>query len=274
MVRTRCLAGLVVLLSVIGGARASASTIMEPAHAPVVVSVATSGPPAAVTVVASGFSSGALVYVEQCDGVAPTTPQWSPTADCDLGSSPAPVIADGRGIATFAASDKNHAFRPFVGESPQSIFNCLAPGRPAPANGLASSTKCSLRVSTNNAAATGDQAFLAVAFTTAKAAPSASDSTTTTTAGRASTRSKPSATAKGAAASAARAKAAARKAKTSAPSDAVAVLSAPHTAQHVGAFSLSDANLATGYVLVLGGLLMVALTIALLRRDAGRTRAR
>jgi hypothetical protein len=51
-------------------------------------------------------------------------------------------------------------------------------------------------------------------------------------------------------------------------------MSAGHTAKHVGAFSLSDANLATGYVLVLGGLLMVALTIALLRRDAGRTRAR
>jgi hypothetical protein len=107
------------------------------------------------------------VSVEECDGKSPADVSWSATVDCDLGSSPAPQNSDGSGNVTFSASDVNHAFHPFRGESPQSLFNCLGPSDPASTNGLidfggASEANCQIRVSTNNAAATADQAFLSL----------------------------------------------------------------------------------------------------------------
>jgi len=46
------------------------------------------------------------------------------------------VSADG--VASFPVSDPNRAFHPFVGESPQSIFNCTGAGVTAPHNDLPS----------------------------------------------------------------------------------------------------------------------------------------
>ena len=63
-------------------------------------------------------------------------------------------------MSTFSATDPNQAFRPFKGESPQQLFNCLAPGQAAPNNGLKNYTNCQVRVSSNNTAVTADQAFL------------------------------------------------------------------------------------------------------------------
>src|SRR5262245_33790297 len=83
------------------------------------------GKPETFTVTASGFSAGSLVYVEQCDGRAPTSENWRPTINCDAGTSPAPAIVDDDGVATFPSDDRNHAFHPFVGESPQQLFNCV-----------------------------------------------------------------------------------------------------------------------------------------------------
>ena len=93
-------------------APAFAAQIVQPSEAKVVASLDAAGVPLAVTVVANGFRSGALVYVEQCDGVALTSPGWSPTVHCDLGSSPSPAIADAQGVATFASNDRNRAFKP------------------------------------------------------------------------------------------------------------------------------------------------------------------
>ena len=150
---------------------ASAATITTPSTNPFSAPGSAGQDPVAFTVSASGYVPGSLVSVEQCDGVDPTTFGWSPTADCDLGSSPAQAIVASDGSVTFPAGDVNHAFVPFKGESPQSLFNCLSAHQVDPNNGLPSYTNCSLRVSSNNNAATSDQVF--VTLTLPEAVPSA-----------------------------------------------------------------------------------------------------
>ena len=49
---------------------------------------------AAFTVIATGFTPGQQVFVEECDGNATTVANWDPAINCDSGSSPAPVVAD------------------------------------------------------------------------------------------------------------------------------------------------------------------------------------
>ena len=58
------------------------------------------GQPVPVRISGSGFTPGTLIYAEQCDGTDPTGVGWSPTSNCDLGSSPSPSIADGNGKVT------------------------------------------------------------------------------------------------------------------------------------------------------------------------------
>src|SRR5215471_8492157 len=122
-----------------GATPAVAATITAPSRSPYAVPPG----PGAFAVVATGFTPMANIFVEQCDGVAPTTPQWSPTINCDLGSAPPPASADANGIATF---DGSRIFQPFVGESPQGLFNCLATGQRPPSDHLRSYTNCQLRV--------------------------------------------------------------------------------------------------------------------------------
>lgn len=141
---------------------AFAGTITQPTGNPFVVPGNASGAPLPFTITASGFMPGSLVYVEQCDGTPATAQGWSPTANCDLGSSPAAAIVSGNGVATFAASDTNHAFHPFEGVSPQGLINCLSPHDPSPNNGLPDFRTCQIRVSSNNSAITADQAFLPI----------------------------------------------------------------------------------------------------------------
>src|ERR1700710_518647 len=75
------------------------STIVSPAGSPFAVPGDAAGTPQPFTIVATGFTPTSLVYVEQCDGIEPTTKDWSPTVNCDLGTSPAAVIVDGAGKA-------------------------------------------------------------------------------------------------------------------------------------------------------------------------------
>jgi hypothetical protein len=159
------LAALVVAACSVASA-AGAGTIVEPTARPFVVPADTRGHPLPFTIVAAGFPPGRQVFVEQCDGTSPNVPTWSPTLNCDLGSSPAPVIAGSDGRATFDAHDHNRAFTPFVGESPEALFSCGSPGT------------CTVRVSTNNSTATADQVFFAIALPRATtAAPGAPGST-------------------------------------------------------------------------------------------------
>ncbi len=151
---TAC-AGLVVGVSSAG----AATSITVPAANPYVVPGNVAGVPQAFDVTAAGFAPGANVYIEQCDGVSPTSLNWTPTAHCDLVTSPAAVISTAGGVATFDKADPNHAFLPFKGSSPQGQFNCLSPNDPASNNGLVDSRNCQIRVSTNNTAVTADQVF-------------------------------------------------------------------------------------------------------------------
>jgi hypothetical protein len=262
-----------VLILIALPAPAFAAHVVQPSASPVVVPVAPTGSPAAITVAASGFAARSLVYVEQCDGVAPTVPQWSPTVHCDLGSSPSPAIADGSGLATFPATDRNRAFHPFAGESPQSLFNCLAPSQRAPANGLPNFTNCALRVSTSNTAVTADQTFVAVALTASheSAATTTTIEVTTTTGGAKTRASKKTSVSTDAMGRRTKGKGAAGKQSAASTAARTAVVDAP---QHpkVGLLSFSDSDLTTGYILVLGGLLVAGLAIALRRRNPGPVR--
>ena len=149
---------------------ASATSIVDPSGSPVTVPATASGDPLPFTIRASGFPPGANVFVEQCDATSPKAVGWDPTLDCDLGSSPAAATADAGGVAQFDAADPNHAFHPFVGASPQGLFNCLAPTGPSPANGLVDSRACQVRVSTNNTVATADQVFVVLRLPNGSAA--------------------------------------------------------------------------------------------------------
>src|SRR5262249_32064532 len=57
----------------------SAGTISQPAMNPFSVPGNAAGDPVPFDVAVSGFSPGILVYLEQCDGTAPTAPGWSAT---------------------------------------------------------------------------------------------------------------------------------------------------------------------------------------------------
>ena len=260
-----------------GAYAAGAASIIQPTGTPHLTANAP------LTVVASGFRPGQQVFVEQCDGKAPSAPQWSPTLDCDLGTSPPPTLASSNGQASFPASDANRAFRPFEGESPQSLFNCMSAGRKAPANGLPSFTNCQVRVSSNNAAATADQVFFPVVLSGASVPPPtvATSTTTTTPTAGAKAGAKPGAKTPAAAAKATTtttAAGAAKKTKSApgstkgtvakvAAAPAVATLHSAGSPSHGGAglFGLSNRGLGVGYLVVLAGL-AIALGPVLFRR--------
>ncbi len=152
------LAGVVVT----AGTAGAATSITAPTGNPFVVPKDAGGNPVPFTVSAAGFAATSNVFIEQCDGVAPTVVGWDPTTNCDLGSSPAAALADASGNVTFDMADVNHALHPFKGASPQGLFNCLSLYDPSPNNGLTDYRTCKLRVSTNNSAATADQVFLPI----------------------------------------------------------------------------------------------------------------
>jgi hypothetical protein len=151
---------------------AAAASITQPSRSPFTVS----GNLAPIPVVATGFAPNANVFVEQCDGTSPSDPRWSPTVNCDLGSSPPPASADGRGTASFQGQ---RAFQPFVGESPQALFNCVGARMRPPANRLQSFDNCQLRVSTNNSTRTSDQVFLTLVLPSTAPPPTTTPPTTT-----------------------------------------------------------------------------------------------
>jgi len=147
------------------GAGAAAETrIIQPTATPYHVHLDTTGKPIAFTVVASGFAPNANVFIVQCDGRAPSEPNWEPGRDCDPGTAPGAVSADAHGIARFDAANPNQKVLLTVGQSPEGIFNCTSPGTKPPSNGLRNFTTCQLRVSTNNTQATTDQVFLPIVF--------------------------------------------------------------------------------------------------------------
>jgi hypothetical protein len=151
------------------GTRAFAETrIDEPRGNPYKVTLDANGKPQPFTIAVTGFTPGTQVYVEQCNDRPISAENWLPARDCDIGSSPAAVIVDKDGSATFAADDPNHAFHPFVGISPQGQFRCVPPGSPSPTDNVPQYEQCQIRVSTNNVQSTPDQVFLPIVLGASK----------------------------------------------------------------------------------------------------------
>ncbi len=154
-----------VALGLLIAAPAFAGTITTPSSNPFTIPVDGSGNPVSFTVSGGGFNAGGQVYIEECDGVSPTSPGWSPTLHCDNATSPSAVTADSNGNYTFPAGDPNFGFTPFPnGLSPSGQFNCIAPGQTPPSNGHTSYTNCQVRVSSNNGSTTSDQAFITLTY--------------------------------------------------------------------------------------------------------------
>ena len=159
-----------------GVAYATGGTITVPATNPYAATYdATGNFLSYLTVSGTGFPASTPMYIEQCDGLSPSDPNWDPTINCDLGTSPAPVTSDGSGNVSFSATGASTKFRPFEGASPQQNFNCLGPAQADPANGLPSWTNCQIRVSSSDQTGTADQAFLPMTLPnpSAPAAPTA-----------------------------------------------------------------------------------------------------
>jgi hypothetical protein len=237
------LALLATLCTLVFATQAFAADVVDP-HPPVAIAADAKGKPVATKIVASGFQPNAQVYVEQCDGTAPTTPQWSPTANCDLGSSPAPATADNNGTVTF---DGKKMFQAFVGESPQQLFNCMRPGEAEPKNGLPTFGDCQLRVSTNNSSATTDQVIVAIVLgapDSAKNTSNGSLSTTTPSAANAGTNAGGSGTRN------------AKGATTTTTTTLPFVASAPTHHGSKASTSPTSSSAMTGYSLIILGLLL------------------
>jgi hypothetical protein len=142
----------------------AATRITAPAERPYHVTIDAQGKPVAFTVAGEGFPEFTSVYIEQCNGRPPDAPNWSPAVDCDLASGQAPAIADKAGKVHFDATDASRALRPFVGPSPQGLFNCLTPGAKSPGNSLPDFRACQIRIASNPAQSTTDQVFLPIVF--------------------------------------------------------------------------------------------------------------
>jgi hypothetical protein len=160
MKRIALAACLVLVVLCVGSAALAETRIEEPRGNPFHVTLDANGKPQAFTITVTGFAPGTQVYVEQCNDRPTSAENWLPARDCDIGSSPAAAIVDKEGHAKFSADDPNHAFRPFVGLSPQSLFYCVPPGTPNSTDNLPSYERCQIRVSTNNVQPTADQVFL------------------------------------------------------------------------------------------------------------------
>lgn len=158
-----------IMVSTMLASVAGAAQLQQPANAsPYHVALDAGSHPAPFTIAVAGFAAGQQVFVEQCDGTSPSTPNWDPTINCDPGSSPAPVVADADGRAVFIADSANHRFTPFVGRSPQDEFSCT--------------TTCQVRVSSNNAASTTDQVMFSIALPAGATPPPVAGVTTSTVA--------------------------------------------------------------------------------------------
>jgi len=162
------------LLSVDARGADAATSLTEPSSSPVAVPADGAGKPMAITVKATGFTPNESVFIEQCDGKPAAAPDWQAALDCDLGSAPAAAIVGADGSVTFLRTDRNHAFTPFAGPSPELLFNCLSANAASPKNAVHDFRNCQLRVSTNNTTETADQQFATLTLPTGPGAAAGS----------------------------------------------------------------------------------------------------
>jgi hypothetical protein len=158
------------LVVVLGAATsAGAAAIVLPSRGGYTVTVDSAGHVQPFTVVAAGLPAGATVSIEQCDGVPANSPNWSPNEHCDSATAPSSQTVDASGTVRFEAGDANFGFTPFVGGSPQHLFNCDMQGKSAPRNHQQSFTTCQVRIASSLTDATSDQAFMPIRFASTNA---------------------------------------------------------------------------------------------------------
>src|SRR5258708_31324677 len=130
--RTACAVLLVAIFVALDATTATATPrIVEPNASTYTVQPAAAGKLAPFTITVDGFRPGQQGFVEQCDGVAVTDPHWTPSVDCDAGTSPAPVFTPASGTVVFDKVNLNHRFTPVKGLSPQGSFLCFGSSKRA-----------------------------------------------------------------------------------------------------------------------------------------------
>jgi hypothetical protein len=132
----------------------------------------TSGRPLPTQLVGDNFPATTQIFAEICDGNPSTVFGWSPTTNCDLASSGSPESTDGSGHVVFPTTDVSQQPKPFLGLSPQALFNCLAPNDPIvmtpgfvngqsdPNNFQPDWDNCQIRLSTSNTTTPVPQAMV------------------------------------------------------------------------------------------------------------------
>src|SRR5262249_28594386 len=118
----------VIALVVIAAGAAFAVSITTPGDNPFLVPAAdANGTPAFFDVVATGLPAG-QAFVQECDGVPSSAPNYTANDHCDSATGNTPVLVV-NGVASFLASDTTHRLRAnkLRGESPQQKFNCISP---------------------------------------------------------------------------------------------------------------------------------------------------
>jgi hypothetical protein len=141
----------------------ASAAIVQPTTNPFNVPAAdAAGDPAFFTITANGYSPSEAVFVQQCDGVPPTTTGYSAADHCDIQTSGAAVNADANGVATFPASDASTRLNVFKGLGPSGTFNCLSPNQASPNNGHPDWRNCQVRVSGGTIGDTSQQTFFTI----------------------------------------------------------------------------------------------------------------
>jgi hypothetical protein len=178
---------------------AFAGTLTTPSSNPFTVPSDGNGNPVPFDIVGKSFPVSTKIYAMECDGTPANAAGWTVGANCDTGSAKTPEASDASGNVTFPASDPNHHFPVFKGDSPQQRFWCLslhdpivlAPGfhngQDDPAlDGQKDWDNCQLRVASGLTDFSPDQTFLTLVLPDT---PSGTTSTTTTTSSTSTTSS-------------------------------------------------------------------------------------
>jgi hypothetical protein len=124
-------AGLMAVLGIAASPASAAARITARDPYPVPQSPAGVPNAAAIDITGAGFSPGSFVYAQLCDGLAPSSPNWTAQADC--GPATAAVKVEANGKAAFPGSDPSFAIKIWHGDNAndntlgEQQFNCLAP---------------------------------------------------------------------------------------------------------------------------------------------------
>ncbi len=141
------------------------------------------GNPTRQDVKTTNFPIG-LVFIEACDGKSPAARGYDAALDCDNTTAPAPVSSTGPTfVENFTTANADRAAMAFRGAGGSGTYNCLAPEDVKPGTGpkadgsvtpigpmtkngnvidlsVPSWSNCQIRVSSNNASNTQDQAYI------------------------------------------------------------------------------------------------------------------